>query len=246
MKYLTLIRAIALLHQHQRPVQDGASTAGETVEYIEVTLDGHRGREPPRARGARPQRSTSCRRRRGGCSAARRRWWRAAAEREGVDRRGLPLHAARGARAHGLGRHAAQGPPRPPGRARVPARAPRRRAARASSTSWSTTAAARTASRSCRADRRRGRLRRLVGVRRPMSGVRSGTGRGSIGPDRARSNSRSRPHWSGILGRRSRELRSNAYVAEDSDARERPSATARRAMEADRRRRRGEPLGSPA
>lgn len=36
-KYLTLIRAIALLHQHQRPRKTVAH-AGETVPYVEVTL----------------------------------------------------------------------------------------------------------------------------------------------------------------------------------------------------------------
>ena len=38
MKYLTLIRSIALLHQYQRPVKT-ATHNGKTVEYIEVTLD---------------------------------------------------------------------------------------------------------------------------------------------------------------------------------------------------------------
>ena len=38
MKYLTLIRAIALLHQHQRPVRT-VEHRGEAVPYIEVTLD---------------------------------------------------------------------------------------------------------------------------------------------------------------------------------------------------------------
>jgi DNA primase len=37
-KYLTLIRAIALLHQHQREVK-AIEHAGQRVEYIEVTLD---------------------------------------------------------------------------------------------------------------------------------------------------------------------------------------------------------------
>ncbi len=35
-KYLTLIRAIALLYQHQRPIRT-AARRGKTVEYIEVT-----------------------------------------------------------------------------------------------------------------------------------------------------------------------------------------------------------------
>jgi hypothetical protein len=37
-KYLTLIRTIALLHQHQRPVKT-VQHNGEVVEYVEVTLD---------------------------------------------------------------------------------------------------------------------------------------------------------------------------------------------------------------
>lgn len=37
-KYLTLIRSIALLHQYQRPVKT-ATRNGKTVEYMEVTLD---------------------------------------------------------------------------------------------------------------------------------------------------------------------------------------------------------------
>jgi DNA primase catalytic core len=38
-KYLALIRAIALLCQHQRPVKNAAGSTGEAVEYIEATLD---------------------------------------------------------------------------------------------------------------------------------------------------------------------------------------------------------------
>jgi len=38
MKYLGLIRTIALLHQHQRPVKT-ASADGERVEYVEVTVE---------------------------------------------------------------------------------------------------------------------------------------------------------------------------------------------------------------
>jgi DNA primase len=37
-KYLTLIRAVALLHQHQRPIQT-IEHQGKTIEYIEVTPD---------------------------------------------------------------------------------------------------------------------------------------------------------------------------------------------------------------
>jgi DNA primase catalytic core len=37
-KYLTLIRSIALLHQHQRPVKTAADHRGKPVSYIEVTV----------------------------------------------------------------------------------------------------------------------------------------------------------------------------------------------------------------
>src|SRR5690606_28595878 len=37
-KYLTLIESIALLRQHQRPARTAAA-GGQSVEYIEVTLD---------------------------------------------------------------------------------------------------------------------------------------------------------------------------------------------------------------
>jgi hypothetical protein len=37
MKYLALIRAIALLHQHQRPRRTASTESGEEVPYIEVT-----------------------------------------------------------------------------------------------------------------------------------------------------------------------------------------------------------------
>lgn len=38
-KYLTLIRSIALLHQHQRPKKSAATRDGRTVTYIEATTD---------------------------------------------------------------------------------------------------------------------------------------------------------------------------------------------------------------
>jgi len=38
-KYLTLIDSIALLHQHQRPLKTLAGQGGESIEYIEATLD---------------------------------------------------------------------------------------------------------------------------------------------------------------------------------------------------------------
>ena len=37
-KYLGLIRAIALLHQHQRPIRSAAGPNGEPIEYVEATL----------------------------------------------------------------------------------------------------------------------------------------------------------------------------------------------------------------
>ena len=38
MKFLTLIEAIALLHQHQREIKT-ATRDGKTLEYIEATAD---------------------------------------------------------------------------------------------------------------------------------------------------------------------------------------------------------------
>jgi len=38
-KYLTLIRAIALLHQHQRPVKTLNPDGAEPIDYVEVSLD---------------------------------------------------------------------------------------------------------------------------------------------------------------------------------------------------------------
>jgi len=38
-KYLTLIDTIALLHQYQRPLKVTPSGAGESIEYVEVTLE---------------------------------------------------------------------------------------------------------------------------------------------------------------------------------------------------------------
>ena len=48
MKYLTLIRTIALLHQHQRP-RRRSSTDGRRLEYIEVTPDDIAHGQPARA-----------------------------------------------------------------------------------------------------------------------------------------------------------------------------------------------------
>ena len=52
-KYLTLIDAIALLHQHQRVVRT-AEQDGQQIEYIEATLEDIALANAPRARGARP------------------------------------------------------------------------------------------------------------------------------------------------------------------------------------------------
>jgi DNA primase len=52
-KYLTLIDTIALLHQYQR-IRRTAIQDGETIEYIEATLRGHRAGECARARSPRP------------------------------------------------------------------------------------------------------------------------------------------------------------------------------------------------
>ena len=66
MKYLTLIRSIALLHQHQRPVKT-VEHRGRTCEYIEVAARRHR-RWPTNSRmKCWAARSMSCRRRRGAC-----------------------------------------------------------------------------------------------------------------------------------------------------------------------------------
>ena len=37
MKYLTLIRGVALLHQYQRPVREATQQGGQSIRYIEVT-----------------------------------------------------------------------------------------------------------------------------------------------------------------------------------------------------------------
>ena len=127
MKYLTLIRAIALLHQHQRPGEDASSTAAETLEYIEVTPRRHRAGEPPRARGARPQPRRAAAADAAPSDAAASRMVRAGAEREALRRRDVrftPPRGARGARSWGdtqLKVHLGA-----PGGARVPAGAPRR------------------------------------------------------------------------------------------------------------------------
>ena len=89
------------------------------------TRERHRAREPARARGARAARSTSCRRRRGACSGSSDELVAREAKRLGRDR-GFRFSRRQVREAHGLGQHAAPGPPRAAGRAGVRARAPRR------------------------------------------------------------------------------------------------------------------------
>ncbi|WP_421738246.1 CHC2 zinc finger domain-containing protein [Caulobacter sp.] len=50
-KYLGLIRAIALLHQHQRPIRQLVRPGREVVDYVEATIGRHRRRQPPGPRG---------------------------------------------------------------------------------------------------------------------------------------------------------------------------------------------------
>ena len=102
-KYLTLIRAIALLHQYQRPVKT-------VVHQRRRASRVHRGRRSRTSRSPTASRtrcwaaaSTSCRRRRGASSSSSTRWCSEACAALGLDRDRLPLHPAGGARAHGLG-----------------------------------------------------------------------------------------------------------------------------------------------
>ena len=99
MKYLILIRTIALLHQHQRPVKRGAGRRG--CPFL------HRGDEgrTSRSRTASATRSsgarwTSCRRRRAGCSAWWKAWYRTAARGKASCGRISALRGARCARRH--------------------------------------------------------------------------------------------------------------------------------------------------
>jgi len=48
MKYLTLIRSVALLHQYQRPAKT-VQHNGRAVEYIEVTFERYSRGQPARA-----------------------------------------------------------------------------------------------------------------------------------------------------------------------------------------------------
>ena len=63
-KYLTLIDTIALLHQHQRD-DEARSADGASGRVPRGDARGRRDRQPPRRRGPRHARSTSCRRRPG-------------------------------------------------------------------------------------------------------------------------------------------------------------------------------------
>ena len=103
MKYLTLIRAVALLHQHQRELQDGRPTTGEP-------LDVHRG-DARRTSGwptgwptrCWADRWTSCRRRPGGCSSSSTRWSRPPREARGHGPERRPADPAGDARGLGWG-----------------------------------------------------------------------------------------------------------------------------------------------
>ncbi len=70
MKYLTLIRSVALLHQYQRPVQRG-DAPGEDGPLHRGHQGRHRDREPPGTRGPRPL----ARRAAAADAAAPARWW---------------------------------------------------------------------------------------------------------------------------------------------------------------------------
>ena len=122
MKYLTLIRTIALLHQHQRPVRV-VEHRGRAGRVRGGDGRGREDREPAVSRSARAvarhaladdTRDSSRR-----CT----RWSRRGRARQGVSRRGRALQSSRGARAHGSRAHAAQDPHGPARRARVPRRA---------------------------------------------------------------------------------------------------------------------------
>ena len=103
-KYLTLIRTIALLHQHQRPVKTTQPRRPDASSTSRSTPGGHRGGQPPGPRGAGPDAWTSCRRRRGACSTCCTRWSPSAAQSLEMDRQDYRFTPARGARAHRLER----------------------------------------------------------------------------------------------------------------------------------------------
>ena len=118
LKYLTLIRAIALLHQYQRPVKTTVHQE-QAVEYIEVTLDdiavANRlacevlGRSvdelPPQTRrllGLVDEMVT------------------AACQQKGIDRADYRFSRRGHPRVHQLGQHATQDPPETPARLGIP------------------------------------------------------------------------------------------------------------------------------
>jgi DNA primase len=123
MKYLALIRAIALLHQHQpeedrrhRERRGGSLRRGHSLR--------HRARQPPRPRRARPLARRAATRH---AAAARldRRLRAGAGGRGAGGARGCAVHPSSAARGARLGRHAAEGPPRPPGRVGIDLGPPR-------------------------------------------------------------------------------------------------------------------------
>ncbi len=112
MKYLTLIRAVALLHQHQRPRRTAATADGGVLTYIEATQRGHSVGQPARARGPRPLAGRAAARHTP-AAVADRAPCRGGRRRAGHRARACPLHPPRAAPSARLGRHTAQGPPRP-------------------------------------------------------------------------------------------------------------------------------------
>ena len=80
-KYLTLIDAIALLHQHQREIHQVKGEGGEEIAPSQSSTSSFRTSPPPTASptGCSAGRSTSCRPRPGACWGSSRRWSRPSA-----------------------------------------------------------------------------------------------------------------------------------------------------------------------
>ncbi len=109
MKYLTLIRAVALLHQHQRPRLTASTADGGVLTYIEATREDILSLTSLRTRSW-GVRSMSC------CphppaAVADRGACRARGRRAGHDAGACSLHSPRAASSARLGRYPAQGPP---------------------------------------------------------------------------------------------------------------------------------------
>jgi site-specific recombinase XerD len=183
-KYLALIRTIALLHQHQRPVRTTVH-GGREVAYRGGPRRHRGGQLPgPRGAGALPRRAAAgdatpaARPRRAGRSGVR-------ALSPGASRRAFLTPAT--APVVGPGGHPAQGAPGPAGGARVPGRAPSRprpqlrlRAELGRRGQRRPMCAQRPGR--PRSAEHRGRVRRRsVGVKGAAVGVRSAPGRPSVG-----------------------------------------------------------------